>query len=226
MDANAKQMAGYRAAEFATNGMVVGLGTGSTAHWVIERLGQRVREGLRIRAVATSIRSETLAREWGISIVPFGQIDGIDLAIDGADEVDAALNLIKGGGGSLLREKIVAAASRAFVVVVDESKRVARLGKFPLPVEVVPFGWEMTAKALRKLGCVPVLRSAAGAPFVTDNGNYILDCSFGTIAAPESLYDQLNRIPGVVDNGLFLRMVSKLVVGHADGTVSVREASA
>ncbi len=219
---NAKQTAALKAVEFVEDDMVVGLGTGSTAYWVIQRLGQRVKEGLRIRAIATSVRSETLARELNIPIISFANVQSIDLAIDGADEADPANNLVKGGGGSLLREKIVAAASRSFIVVVDESKLVSQLGAFPLPVEVVPFGWEATAKACAGLGCTPARRMADGQPFVSDNGNYILDCAFGTIAAPETLARRLNAIPGVVEHGLFLGMVSKLVIGRPDGTCTLR----
>ncbi len=219
---NAKQTAALKAVEFVEDDMVVGLGTGSTAYWVIQRLGQRVKEGLCIRAIATSVRSETLARELNIPIISFANVQSIDLAIDGADEADPANNLVKGGGGSLLREKIVAAASRTFIVVVDESKLVSQLGAFPLPVEVVPFGWEATAKACAGLGCTPARRMADGQPFVSDNGNYILDCAFGTIAAPETLARRLNAIPGVVEHGLFLGMVSKLVIGRPDGTCTLR----
>ncbi|HEX8531616.1 MAG TPA: ribose-5-phosphate isomerase RpiA [Cytophagales bacterium] len=219
---NAKQTAARKAVEFVQEGMVVGLGTGSTAYWVIQRLGQRVKEGLRIRAIATSLRSETLARELAIPIISFADVQAIDLAIDGADEVDPANHLVKGGGGSLVREKIVAAASRTFIVVVDESKLVPQLGAFPLPVEVVPFGWEATAHACAALGCTPTLRMAETQPFVSDNGNYILDCAFGTIAEPEALAARLNAIPGVVENGLFLGMVDTLVIGRPDGTYTLR----
>jgi len=219
---NAKQTAARKAVEFVQDGMVVGLGTGSTAHWVIQRLGQRVKEGLRIRTIATSLRSETLARELDIPVISFADVTAIDLTIDGADEVDPANRLVKGGGGSLLREKIVAAASRTFIVVVDESKVVAQLGAFPLPVEVVPFGWEVTARACAALGCTPTRRTTDGQPFVSDNGNFILDCAFGTLAEPEALAVRLNAIPGVVENGLFLGMVDKLVIGRADGTCTLR----
>lgn len=219
---NAKQLAANKAAEFVQDGMVVGLGTGSTAEWAIRQLGQKVQDGLRIRAIATSVRSENLARELGIPLVTFAQIETIDLTIDGADEVDPQLNLIKGGGGSLLREKIVAAASTTFIVIVDESKLVPCLGTFPLPVEVVPFGWEMTARALRQLGGTPTLRMAAGNPFVSDNGHYILDCAFGAIDRPDALSSRINAMPGVVENGLFTGMANRVVVGHADGTVTVR----
>ncbi len=219
---NAKQTAARKAVEFVQEGMLVGLGTGSTAYWAIQRLGQRVKDGLRIRAIATSLRSEALARELDIPIISFADVPAIDLAIDGADEVDPANNLVKGGGGSLVREKIVAAASRTFIVVVDESKLVPQLGAFPLPVEVVPFGWEVTAKACAALGCTPTLRMAENQPFVSDNGNYILDCAFGTIAEPATLATRLNAIPGVVENGLFLGMVGKLVIGRPDGTCTLR----
>ncbi len=219
---NAKQLAAEKALDFVQEGMVIGLGTGSTAYWAIQRLGQRVQDGLRIEAIATSIRSETLAREAGIPITGFSKVQSIDLAIDGADEVDPRLNLIKGGGGSLLREKIVAAASKMFIVIIDESKLVPQLGKFPLPVEVVPFGWETTQRSVQKLGCTATLRlSENKQPFVTDNGNYTLDCSFGSIPEPEKLYKQLKLTLGLVEAGLFFNMADRVIVGRTDGSVSV-----
>jgi ribose 5-phosphate isomerase A len=219
---DAKQIAADKAVEFIQDGMVVGLGSGSTVDWATQRLAERVREGLRIQVIAASARSEALALFLNIPLTSFAQIQAIDLTIDGANEVDPHLNLIKGGGGSLLREKILSANSRTFIVAVDESKLVSHLGKFPLPVEVVPFGWEMTVKSLQKLGCTPVLRLKEGVAFLTDNGNYIVDCAFLPISQPDELYAQINLIPGVVENGLFLRMVGKLVVGYSDGKFSIR----
>ncbi|CAM4480061.1 ribose-5-phosphate isomerase RpiA [Paenibacillus tarimensis] len=213
----AKRNAAEKAAAYVQDNMVVGLGTGSTAYWAIEQLGKRVGGGLHIRAVATSVQSEEQARKLGIPIVPFAEIDQIDITIDGADEVDQQFNLIKGGGGALLREKIVAAASKQMIVIVDESKLVDELGTFPLPVEIVKFGFEMTMRKLADLGCELRLRMKGNDIYETDNGNYIADCDFGRIADPEQLHQQINLIPGVVDNGLFVRMTQHVIVGYKSG---------
>lgn len=218
---NPKQLAGAKAAEYIKDGMTVGLGTGSTAYWAIQKIGERVKQGLRIRAVATSQQSEAMALELNIPIVPFADIDHIDMDIDGADEVDGQFNLIKGGGGALLREKIIAANSREFIVVADESKLVDTLGKFPLPVEVVPFAWELTFRRLQTLGGTAALRMKDNEAFLTDNGNYIIDCSLEKIAYPQQLQSELCRIPGVVEHGLFIQMTGTIVIGQADGTVKV-----
>ena len=220
---NMKKAAAERAVEYVTEGMKVGLGTGSTAYWAIQKLGERVKEGLNIQAVATSKASEKLARELGIPIIPFADMDTLDITIDGADEVNPDLHLIKGGGGALLREKIVAYHSKQMIVIADESKVVDTLGKFPLPVEVLPFAFEWTVRSLEKLGCKPQLRTADDQLYVTDNGNYIADCHFGTIASPAELHDALLAIPGVVDNGLFIGMAAKVVISHSDGTIKVLE---
>lgn len=221
MEVNMKKIAADRAVEWIEDGMTIGLGTGSTAYWAIMRIAERVKEGLNIRAVASSIRSEQLAKENGIPFVSLDEIDRIDLTIDGADEVDAELNLIKGGGGALLREKVLAAASDKFIVIVDESKLVGTLGAFPLPVEIVPFGSRLTLNRLTALGGQPVLREKDGQRFVTDNGNWIADCRFGKIAEPERLSVEINRIPGVVDNGLFTGMASVVVAGKTDGGLTI-----
>ncbi|UQZ81369.1 Ribose-5-phosphate isomerase A [Paenibacillus konkukensis] len=156
--------------------------------------------------------------------MPFAGVDEIDMTIDGADEVDACFNLIKGGGGALLREKILAANSRKLVIIVDETKQVGRLGKFPLPVEIIPFAAQLTLRQLRKLGCDPEIRTAAGGQnFITDNGNLIADCRFGAISDPKETSLALNRIPGVVENGLFCAMTDTLIVGHADGRVTAAD---
>lgn len=216
---NMKKLAAEAAVELVQDGMVVGLGTGSTAYWAIQKLGHRVKAGLRINAIATSSSSEELARQLEIPIVSFADIDHIDLTIDGADEVDSKLTLVKGGGGALLREKIVAAASRIFYVVADESKLVSQLGAFPLPVEVIPFGADMTKRKIEELGCGATIRRQAGKCYITDNGNYILDCEFGAIHDPDLLHVQLNAIPGVVENGLFINMAHSVFVGYQDGSV-------
>ncbi|OMF38402.1 ribose 5-phosphate isomerase A [Paenibacillus sp. FSL H8-0548] len=214
-----KRIAAERAVEFVKDGMIVGLGTGSTAYWAIQKIGKRVKEGLSVRAIATSTQSEELARELGISLLSPAEIDLIDVTIDGADEVDCNWNLTKGGGGALLREKIVASASKQLIIIVDESKIVDQLGKFPLPVEVIPFGYEMTIKKLQKLGAETVQRVSGDHAYRTDNGNFIVDCHFGTIEKPVELHQTLNLIAGVVDNGLFIDMATQVIVGYMDGSV-------
>ncbi|MFD0673765.1 ribose-5-phosphate isomerase RpiA [Cohnella sp. GCM10027633] len=215
---NAKKAAAEQAAERIREGMIVGLGTGSTAYWAIRRIAERVGEGLAIRAVSSSARTEQLAGELGIPLLSLAEVDVIDIYIDGADEVDGEFNLIKGGGGALLREKILAYNSQAFVVIVDESKLVATLGKFPVPVEVVPFAVELTLKNLAKLQCEPSLRLENGEPYITDNGNYIIDCSFHAIPDPARLNERIRSIPGVVESGLFPGMTKSVIVGREDGT--------
>ncbi|GFR37623.1 ribose-5-phosphate isomerase A [Insulibacter thermoxylanivorax] len=216
---DAKRIAAERAADYIQDGMVVGLGTGSTAYWAIQRIGQRVQEGLRIRAIATSNASEKQAKELGIPLISFADVQEIDLTIDGADEVDPNFQLIKGGGGALLREKIVASSSSKFIVIVDDSKLVGRLGRFPLPIEIVRFGYEATIHKLRELGCEPVLREVEGKAYITDNGNYIVDAYFGAIADPKELESKLNMIPGVVENGLFVDMADRVIAGKRDGGI-------
>ncbi len=220
---NPKQAAAEKAVEFVENGMIVGLGTGSTAFWATQKIAQRISEGLTIRAVASSASTEALAGQLGIPLVPFSGIDHIDITIDGADEVDDQLNLIKGGGGALLREKILAANSSRFYVVVDESKRVPRLGRFPLPVEIVPFASNLTIRRLQELNGEPVVRMVKGSEFVTDNGNLIADCSFREILDPMELQQRINLIPGVVENGLFVDMATAVVVGYGDGAIEILE---
>jgi ribose 5-phosphate isomerase A len=200
--------------------MTVGLGSGSTSSLAIERLGEKVRDGLNIRAVASSLKSETLARELSIVVVDPSEAGVIDIAIDGADEVDKNGNLVKGGGGSLLREKIIAYASKRFHVMVDQSKLVERLGQFPLPVEIAMFAVTYTLRHLRDLGCEPVLRMSAGQPFITDNGNYIADCNFKEISDPPWLDVRLKMIPGVVETGLFPnRIITSILIGYSNGDV-------
>ncbi len=219
---NAKKIAAEHAVTLVESGMVVGLGTGSTAYWAIEKIGERVKSGkLKIRAIATSNRSEEQALSLGIPIITFADIDQIDITIDGADEADHALNLIKGGGGALLREKIVASNSRKMIVIADERKLVRHLGKFPLPVETNIFGWEKTFQRLESLGCIPTLRMEGERPYITDNNNYIIDCSFGEISDPPALHDRINAIVGVVENGLFIGLASKLIAGCDDGQVKI-----
>ena len=213
----AKKMAAERAVDFVEDGMVVGLGTGSTAMWAIRRLGERVKEGLNVHAIGTSSQTEELARSLHIPLVTFAEIKELDLAIDGADEVAHDLSLTKGGGGALLREKLVASAARRFLVIIDQTKRVHHLGRFLLPVEVVPFGWKLTQFRIKTQGCTAKLRILGDheEPYVSDNGNYILDCDFKEIADPRSLHRDLKALPGVVETGLFIDMVYAVI--ESDG---------
>jgi ribose 5-phosphate isomerase A len=219
---NTKQLAAEKAVTFLDNGMTIGLGTGSTAYWAIEKIGEKVnKDKWKVRAIATSIRSEEQARSLGIPIIDFSTVKSIDVTIDGADEVNDKLQLIKGGGGALLREKIVATNSRQMIVVADESKWVKTLGKFPLPVEVIHFGWERVFEKLQLLGCDPKRRMNGTEPYLTDNGNYILDCAFEEIIDPPAIHDAINAITGVVDNGLFIKIATKLVLGFSTGETRV-----
>ncbi len=209
-----KRAAAERALELLRPGTIVGVGTGSTARYFIDGLGRRVREGLTVQAVVTSLESRALAEAAGIPITDRVE-GGLDLAVDGADEIDPSVNCIKGRGGALLREKIVAHASRRFVLVADESKLVGRLGRGPVPIEILPFLWEATSRSIESLGGRPELRLAAGAPFRTDNGNLILDASFGIVDAGLGL--ALHGIPGVIEHGLFLGMARAAIIGSPAG---------
>ena len=215
-----KRAAALRAIDEIENGMVVGLGTGSTAGFVVEGLAARVASGLRVVGIPTSERTAAQARRLGIPIATFAEHERLDLTIDGADEVQlGTLDLIKGLGGALLREKIVAAASDRLVIVVDQEKLVERLGEHtPIPVEVTQFGWQATAVALAKLGCAPERRYALNEqPFVTDGGNFILDCHFGQLADPRSTEQHLAMMVGTVENGLFVGRTSVVVVASMTG---------
>jgi ribose 5-phosphate isomerase A len=215
-----KRLAAAKSLDFVRDGMCLGLGSGSTAAMMLEMLGQRARDGLRVTGVPTSEASRRLAERAGIPVVGFDCVSELDLTIDGADEADAELSLIKGGGGALLREKIVASLSRRVVIVVDSSKQVDRLGAFPLPVEVVRFAWQPIAERLEHLAGAPKLRrSADGSPYVTDEGNYILDCAFGTIEDAPSLARELDAMPGVMEHGLFVGIADVLVVGQDNDAV-------
>jgi len=217
-----KRQAGWRAADYVESGMAIGLGSGSTARYATLRIGELLATG-RLRdvvAVPTSDETEALAREAGIPLTTLEEHPRLAVTIDGADEVDPALNLIKGLGGYLLREKIVAYATECEIIVVDPTKLVERLGtKAPVPVEVVRFGWENTRSALEDTGARPVLRMRDGDPYLTDEGNFILDCWYeGGLEDPEALSARLNGIPGVVENGLFLGMTAAVVVAAPEGT--------
>ena len=218
---NGKKLAGEKAVEYVEDGMLLGLGTGTTVYWSILKLGELVKNGLTVHCASTSKKTENLAVELGISLINPSELSELDLTIDGADEFDENFNLIKGGGGALLREKIVASISRRFVVVVDDTKFVSVLGGFPLPVEIVPFSWNAITERIAKLGCIPTLRKEKAVPFITDNGNYILDCRFNAINEPAALNTQLHTIPGVVETGLFVRMADVVVVG-SENSVDIR----
>lgn len=211
----AKQAAAEKAVSYIQENMIVGLGTGSTASYAIQLIGQRITKGLKIHGVATSLETERLAKEKNIPII--SEFDQVDITVDGADEVDEHGNLIKGGGGALTREKIVAAASRKEIIMVDETKLVSTLGRFPLPVEVLPFGWKFIQKQLQSLGCEANLRKKSGKIFITDNQNYIFDCIFNRIDNATELATEINTIPGVVENGLFVGLTDLVIVGHANG---------
>lgn len=223
MTVNPKQLSAERAAECVEDGMVVGLGTGTTAFFAIQKLGQRVSSGLAMRGIPTSEQSRKQAESENIPLIGFDAVTRIDLTIDGADELDPHFNLIKGGGGALLREKIVASLSDREIIVADESKAVAHLGAFPLPVEVIPFGWQVVQRLLADLSCHPALRRTQdAAPYLTDNGNYILDCDFGRIDDPPALEAKINAIYGVVECGLFIDMTDHIIIGKTDGTLEER----
>ena len=219
MSASAKAAAGRAAAGLVEDGMRLGLGTGSTAEAMLYALAERVAGGLPVVGVPTSERTALLARELSIPLSAPDETPELDLAIDGADEIDPGFALIKGGGGALFREKIVAAAAARFVVIADAAKRVAALGAFPLPVEVTPFAVRPVARRLARLGCTVRLRTDSAGAFVTDEGNRILDCAFGRIDDPAALAAALDGMVGVVEHGLFVGMADTALIGHADGRV-------
>lgn len=215
-----KQAAASAAAAELQSGLVVGLGSGTTAKLVVDAIGLRVKEGLKIIGIPTSERTAEQARGLGIELSTLGDHSQIDVTIDGADEVEFdTLNLIKGGGGNQLREKIVATASSRLIITVDESKLVSHLGdRAKVPVEVAQFGWQATARNLAKLKGTPTLRlQADGKPFVTDGGNYILDCAFGRIGSANELQRELDGVAGVIEHGLFIGMASLVLVGTSEG---------
>ena len=215
---NLKQLAGDYAANFVKDGMTVGLGTGSTVYWTIQKLGKRVKEGLSFQAVPTSKETEALAKQLSIPLISLNEIDILDLTLDGADEIDSNLQLIKGGGGALLREKIVATSSKELIIIADESKLVTHLGTFPLPVEIIPFSWKQTESKIQSLGCQTTLRLKNNETFITDNNNMIVDCIFPNhILTPSDLHKQLKMITGVVETGLFVNMTSKAIIGTKNG---------
>lgn len=217
MQDDKKRRAAEHALELLKDKQVIGLGTGSTATFVIEGIARRVSEGLSIKGVPTSIATERLARALGIPLVELNEVESIDITFDGADEVDSDFNMIKGGGGALTREKLVALASKQRVILIDEGKIVSKLGQsHSLPVEVLPFAWTMSARNLSRLGCTPNLRERDGEPFITDNGNYILDCDVGPIDCPAVLESRIKLLPGVIESGLFIGIADTIVIGFED----------
>ncbi len=219
---NQKEMAAKSAAKLVKDGQVLGLGTGSTVLYAIIEIGRRIKEeGIEVIGVPTSLDSERLARENGIPLVSLEDYPVLDLDIDGADEVDNNLDLIKGGGGALFREKVVATCSKRLVVIVDERKLVNAL-TWPLPVEVLPFGWKPASSKLEEIGGKPKLRMSGDSPFITDNKNFILDVDFGTIGEPRRLQDEINSIVGVVENGIFTGLTSEVHVGTDDGVKIIK----
>ena len=218
-----KEAAARASLKYVHDGQILGLGTGSTATIAIRLLGEQVREGLKIRGIPTSIASRDLAAQLGIPLLTFNDAQQIDVTIDGADEFDPALNLIKGGGGAMLREKIVAFASRQVVIVTDSSKQVRLLGKFPLPVEVIGFAEPLIAKKISDLGAKVVRRQdKSGNPYLTDEGHHILDCHFAEIPDPPALARILSDMPGIVEHGLFVGMVSVLLMAKGGEVEELR----
>lgn len=219
-----KQAAARASLEFIHDGQVLGLGTGSTAAFFIEFLGEKVKSGLKVRGIPTSIHSQQLAEKYGIPLTTFEEVEQVDVDIDGADEFDPQLNLIKGGGGALLLEKIVASASRKFVVVSDASKQVPVLGRFPLPVEIIPFAENLLTRKITAMGATVSLRKANdGSPYRTDEGHRILDCAFGQIPDPAALANSLANMPGVVEHGLFIGMADVVLIGKGSEVIELRK---
>ena len=218
-----KQKLGVYAANFIKQNMLIGLGTGSTVYYLLKELGQRIKHGLEFTAVCTSLQTQKILDEEGIKYFSLNDVDRLQLTIDGADEADINGNLIKGGGGALLQEKIVAAASDELIIIIDEKKDVQTLGAFPLPVEVITFGWKQVMQKIKSIYNIRVQpREKEGKFFITDHQHYILDCYFDVIENPSQLNMQLHLLPGVVETGLFTGMANKIVTGHSNGTVKVR----
>ncbi len=222
----AKKAAGYAAVEHVTNGMTIGLGTGSTVHYFIERLAQLCVEGLRIKAVSTSEASQKHAQSLAIPLVDINSITSVDLTVDGADEIDSNHRMIKGGGGALLREKLVALMSENVIIIIDENKLVTDLGKFPLPVEIVSFAYQTTQKRLENKGYQGILRKQKdGSPFVTDQGNFIIDIKLGAPCNnPEEHHQKIKQVSGVVETGFFFGLAKNVIVGYADGHTNMMTA--
>jgi ribose 5-phosphate isomerase A len=220
-----KEAAARASLQFVRDGNVVGLGTGSTAAYVVRFLGEEVHAGLKIRGIPTSVKTAELAASLGIALTTLDEVQQIDVTIDGADEFDPRLNLTKGGGGALLREKIIASASKLEVIIADSSKQVATLGKFPLPVEVIPFAEALITRRISDLGATVKLRQRPdGKTFITDEGHHILDCHFGRISDPSTLARKLSDMPGIVEHGLFIGMASVVLVARGSKVQELRRA--
>lgn len=218
-----KELAARASLQFVRDGDVVGLGSGSTAAYAVRYLGKRVRAGMKIRGIATSVQTQNLAASVGIPLTTLEEVQRIDVTIDGADEFDPELRLIKGGGGALLHEKIVASASRQVIIIADSSKQVCVLGKVPLPVEVIRFAEALVSEKISVLGATVRLRKdKAGKPFITDEGNHILDCHFGQIPDPPALAHTLSEIPGVVEHGLFINLADLVLLGKGSEVLEWR----
>ena len=218
-----KELAARASLQFVHDGDVVGLGTGSTAAYAIRFLGERVRSGLKIRGVSTSAQTQNLAASLGIPLTTLEEVEQIDVTIDGADEFDPELRLIKGGGGALLREKVIASATRQEIIIVDSNKQVSVLGKFPLPVEVIRFAEAIVNKKISALGAtVQLRRDGAGQPFITDEGHHILDCHFGQIPDPTALAHTLSEMPGVVEHGLFINLADAVLLAKGSEVLEFR----
>ena len=210
---NKKKIAGEKAVEYIKDGMILGLGTGSTAYYMINKVGELVEKGMKLKAVATSKSTEILAEELKIPLVPIDEVDKIDLAIDGVDEIDREFNAIKGGGGALFREKIVANLAKKVIWIMDDSKLVENIGEFPLPVEILPYGYKHTIKKLENYSLNPIIRIKENKIFITDNGNYIVDLHIGKPINISDIYSKISRIPGVLEIGLFINMCNFIIVG-------------
>ncbi|MDE3249495.1 MAG: ribose-5-phosphate isomerase RpiA, partial [Bacteroidota bacterium] len=216
-----KKRVAVAALDYVQSGMTIGIGTGTTAWWLVEALGEKVKNGFTCICVPTSKETAEHARSLGIVLKELNEIDAIDITIDGADEMDTSLNLIKGGGGALLQEKMVAAASKKYCIIAGAEKKVSTLGAFPLPVEVVPYGWKQVKHRLEQAWKAQVNLRKKHKPFVTDHGHYIIDCHFKSIPDPASLNSQLHLIPGVVETGLFVQMADIVLLANNDGSVEV-----
>ncbi|VBB69752.1 Ribose 5-phosphate isomerase A [invertebrate metagenome] len=219
MQKQEKKIAGEAAAALVEAGMVLGLGTGSTVTFFLEALSKKIQQGMKVRGVPTSDWTATLCRPLGIELLDIHSVDRLDLTVDGADEIDHKFRMIKGGGGALLREKIIAEISERVVIIVDSTKLVDLLGIFPLPVEVIRFGYKHVQSRLADMGIVATLRFSGGKPYITDNGHYILDCPTGLIHEPELLSSQLKAVTGVVDSGLFTNHCHTLILGKEDTVI-------
>lgn len=212
-----KRVAGIKAAEYIKDGMILGLGTGSTSFYMIKRVGELVQDGMNLKAVATSKNTEILAKELQIPLVDIDEVDRIDLAIDGVDEIDNQFNAIKGGGGALFREKIVANLANEVIWIMDESKLVDSIGEFPLPIEVLPYGYTQVIAKLKQYSLNPVIRMKDGNVFKTDNGNYIVDLHIGKPMDINYVNDKVNGITGVLETGLFIDVCKRIIIGTNDG---------